>query len=222
MFKFTFLFIWLTWLLGNPITAIIILLVVLYLIDRRFVGLSPSIVKPLKRNARIRKLKAHIASAPNDVSAKQELARLLIEKKKFREALQLLEPLRRTLEDSAEYWDDLGHCCWATGRVDEGEACMLKALELNPRVKYGAPYLRLATLHAERNAEKSISYLREFQQIQSSSCEAYYRLAAIYRQLGRVQEAKDAAEEGLNMYRTLPRYKKRSERGWAVRLLLKK
>lgn len=222
MFKFTILFLWLSWLLGNPITAIIILLVILYLLDRRFLGLSPSMIKPIKRNARIRKLKAHIASSPNDVSAKQELSRLLIDKKKFRDAMRLLEPLRRTLEESAEYWDDLGHCCWATGDATEGERCMLKALELNSRVKYGATYLRLAMLHAESNAAKALSYLREFQGIQSSSCEAYYRMSEIYKQLGRAQEAKAAAAEGLDMYRTLPRYKKRSERGWALRLLFKK
>ncbi|WP_459392546.1 tetratricopeptide repeat protein [Paenibacillus sp. CAU 1782] len=222
MFKLTFLFLWLYWLLGNPIVAILVLLVVLYLLDRRFVGISPSIVKPLKRFSRIRKLKGHIAGSPNDVSAKQELARLLIERKKFKEALHLLEPLQRTLEDSAEYWDALGHCLAETGKIDQGIASMNKALELNPRVKYGAPYLRLADIYAAADAEKALNSLQQFQQIQSSSCEAYYRMAQLYKKLGRLNEAKAAASEGLAMYRTLPRYKKRSERGYAVRLLFKK
>jgi tetratricopeptide (TPR) repeat protein len=222
MFKLTFLFLWLYWLLGNPIIAILVLLVVLYLLDRRFVGISPSIVKPLKRLSRIRKLKAHIAGSPNDVSAKQELARLLIERKKFKEALQLLEPLQRTLEDSAEYWDALGHSQTETGNIEQGIASMNKALELNPRVKYGAPYLRLADIYANTDAEKALDCLRQFQQIQSSSCEAYYRMLQLYSKLGRQNDAKEAAKEGLMMYRTLPRYKKRSERGYAVRLLFKK
>src|SRR5690606_19394484 len=122
-----------------------------------------SIMKPIKRRSRIRKLKQHIDLSPNDVSAKQELARLYIERKKYREALQLLEPLQRTLDDSAEYWDDLGNCYMHTGNIEQGEACTARALELNPRVKYGAPYLRLAAYHSSRHTEQALAYLKSFQ-----------------------------------------------------------
>lgn len=222
MFKLTFLFLWLTWLLGNPIIAIIVLLVILYAIDRRFVGLSPSLVGYFKKNARIRKLKGVIAASPNDVSAKQELARLLIDRKKYGAALRLLEPLNRVLEDSAEYWDDLGQALAADGRGPEGEEAMLKALGLNPRVKFGAPYLRLAALSAGDDQERALSYLKSFQDIHSSSCESYYRLAEVYKRMGKEAEAKSAAEEGLRVYRSLPKYRKRTEREWALRLLFKK
>lgn len=222
MFKFTLLFLWLSWLLGNPIVAIIVLLIILYALDRRFVGLSPSIWKPIKRRSRISKLKQHIRSAPSDVSAKQELARHLIDAKRFKEARQVLEPLREVLADSAEYWDDLGHCYMQTGDAEKGEASVLQGLKLNPRVKYGAPYLRLAASSMKSDSERALSYLQAFQDIHSSSCEAYDRLASIYKGMGKTEDAKRAAEEGLRMYKSLPRYRKRSERKWAVRLLLKK
>ncbi|MDF2837612.1 MAG: repeat-containing protein [Paenibacillus sp.] len=222
MFKLTFLFIWLTWLLGNPIIAIIVLLVILYALDRRFVGISPSLFGYFKRNARIRKLKGIIAASPNDVSAKQELARLLIDRKKSEAALRLLEPLGRVLEDSAEYWDDLGQALAAEGRGPEGETAMLRALGLNPRVKFGAPYLRLAAMRANDDQELALSYLKSFQDIHSSSCESYYRMAEVYKRMGKEAEAKGAAEEGLRVYRSLPKYRKRAERGWALRLLFKK
>lgn len=221
MLKFS-LFLLLAWLFGNPFIAILVMLFVLYLLDRRFVGLSPSLLKPLKRNAKIRKLKQHISLSPNDVSAKLELSRLLIERKNYREALRWLEPLQEMLEDSAEYWADLGSCYLHTGNSAKGEAYTNHALELNSRVKYGAPYLQLAAHHSQGNTEQALSYIRAFQQIQSSSCEAYDRLAAIYKQLGQAGEAKLAIEEGLRIYRMLPRYKKRQERKWAVRLLVKK
>src|SRR5690606_21400823 len=119
--------------------------------------------------------------SPNDVSAKQELARLYIDRKKYREALQLLEPLQRTLDDSAEYWDDLGNCYMHAGNRERGEACTARALDLNPRVKYGAPYLRLAAYHSRGRTDEALAYLRQFQDIHSSSCEAYDRLADIYK-----------------------------------------
>ncbi|WP_424768358.1 tetratricopeptide repeat protein [Paenibacillus sp. sgz302251] len=216
------LVLFLAWIFGNPFIAIIVLLILFYALDRRFVGLSPSFIKPLKRLSRIRKLKQHTQLSPNDVSAKLEHARLLIERKKYSEALKWLEPLEHTLEDSAEYWDDLGLSYFYSGNSDRGVACMHRSLELNPRVKYGAPYLRLATHYSKARTDQALSYIRAFQEIHSSSCEAYDRLAAIYNLMGQKNEAARVVEDGLRIYRTLPRFKKRQERKWAVRLLFKK
>lgn len=217
-----FLFFLLTWLTGNPFIAIIVLLIVFYALDRRFVGLTPSVVKPIRRMRRIGRLRKHIALSPSDVSAKLELARLLIERKKHRAAMDILEPLQERLSDSAEYWDDLGTCYLETGEPAKGEEAMLRALERNPRVKYGDPYLRLASYYSNRDTEKALGFIEAFQDIQSSSCEAYVRLAELYKRVGKPGEAKEAVEEGLRTYRVLPRYKKRAERKWAVRLRAKK
>lgn len=222
MFKFTFLFLWLSWLLGNPIIAIIVLILILYALDRRFVGLTPSLWKPFKRRSRISKLRQHIASSPSDVSSKHELARLLIESKKFKEAAAVLEPLQEVLADSAEYWNDLGHSYLQLGNIEQGEAYTMQSLRLNPKVKYGAPYLRLAASRMKSNPEQALSDLQAFQGIHSSSCEAYDKLAAIYKEMGRMEESRLAAQEGLRLFKALPRYRKRSERKWAIRLLLKK
>ena len=40
-------------LLGNPFIAILVLLVIGYFLERRFIGLTPSIGKPFKRNRRL-------------------------------------------------------------------------------------------------------------------------------------------------------------------------
>ncbi|CAM4260192.1 tetratricopeptide (TPR) repeat protein [Paenibacillus endophyticus] len=221
MLKFG-LFVFLFWLLGNPFIAIIVMLLLLYLLDRRFVGISPSILKPLKRLSRIRKLKQQINQSPNDVSSKHELARLLLERKKYGEALRLLEPIEHVLADSAEYWDDLGIGYINSGNEEKGMASTLRALELNPRVKYGAPYLRLAAHLAAANSSQALAYLHAFQEVNSSSCEAYHYQSSIYKKLGNTEEARLVAEEGLRVYRMLPKYKKRQERQWAVRLWFRK
>ncbi|MWC28602.1 tetratricopeptide repeat protein [Paenibacillus sp. MMS18-CY102] len=203
---------------GNPVLAIIAFVVILYIIDRRFVGLSPSLVKPIRRLGRIRKLKQLLDMNPNDLSAKLELAKLLIDKRSFRQARDLLEPLqdRESIEQSAEYWDDLGTSMLHTGEAGAGEAAIRKALSINPRVKYGQPYLRLAALIGKHDASKALADLEAFQQIQTSSCEGYYRLAKLNQLLGRKAEAKQALNESLRLYRQLPRYKKRQERRWAL------
>lgn len=221
MGKFIVLFFGLNFLTGNPILSIIILLIIFYALERRFIGLSPSIVKPIRRMRRIAKAKKRVAESPSDVSSKLELARLLMERKKYQAALEWLEPLRGVMEDSAEYMDDLGTCLMETGRNEEGEAAIRQALERNPRVKYGEPHLRLAAYYSRSDAEKALRELKAFQDIQSSSCESFLRLASVYKQMGRKDEERAAVEEGLRTYKLLPRYKRKTERAAAVRLRLK-
>jgi tetratricopeptide (TPR) repeat protein len=214
-----FLLFGLLWsILGNPFLAFIVLIIILYMLDRRFIGLSPSLVKPLRRMGRIRKLRHQLDMNPNDLTSKLELAKLLIEKKSFRSARELLEPLqdRESVEQSAEYWDDLGTCLLRTGELEAGEAAIRRALTINPRVKYGQPYLRLAAMNSMRDMSKAIEDIEAFQQIHTSSCEGYYRLAKLNKRMGRKAEAKRALEESTRLYRILPRYKRREERRWAL------
>ncbi|MBM6995128.1 tetratricopeptide repeat protein [Paenibacillus sp. DXFW5] len=217
-----FLFLFLSWLLGNPFLAIIVLLFIVYFIDRRYVGLFPSLSKPLKRGRSISRLRQQLAASPFDVSAKRELARLLLERKKYAEAHRLLEEAKEASETSAEFWDDLGTTCLGLGRIEEGEAHMLHALSLNERVKYGQPYLRLASAFRERDPQKALQYAARFGEIQSSSSEAYYLLGSLYQSLGSKEEAKQAFDESIAIYRSLPKYKKRQERRWALRSYLKR
>ncbi|WP_106766129.1 tetratricopeptide repeat protein [Paenibacillus faecalis] len=208
-------------ILGNPVVAILIILLIVYLLDRRFVGLFPSFTHPFKRMRSISKLRTTIANSPSDVSSRHELARLLTERRKYKEAQELLESIRTSSEHSAEYWDDLGTCLLHTGNIPQGEKYILKALELNPRVKYGRPYLRLAKAYKESDREKAIAYVQQYQADHSSSSEAFYLLGSVYKDLGRIDEAKQAFKESVDIYKSLPKYKKRQERKWAIRSLLK-
>ncbi|MWV43617.1 tetratricopeptide repeat protein [Paenibacillus sp. HJL G12] len=217
---FGFILLWR--LLGNPFLAILVILVIVYLLDRRFVGVLPSLTKPFKRMGQISKLRTQISMNPNDVSSKHELARLLIDRKRDAEAQKLLESIEYQSEDSAEFWDDLGTVYLRQGNIQQGEAYILKALEINPRVKYGRPYLRLADVYKNSDRDKAVDYVHRFQEIQSSSCEGFYLLGMMYKALDRKNEAKEAFQESIHIYRSLPKYKKRQERKWAVLSLMKK
>lgn len=218
-----FLLFGLLWqIIGNPFLAILILLIILYVLDRRFVGVFPSFMKPLKRMRNISRLKQQLALNPNEVSSKLELARLLIERKRYNEAHALLLELERPYEQSAEYWEAMGTTEMHLGKVPEGERHILHALEINPRVKYGQPYLNLATAFKDTDRDKALRYVHQFQEIHSSSSEAFYLLGTVYRSLGRNEDAKQAYDQSLNVYRSLPKYKKRQERRWAVRSWFRK
>lgn len=219
--KLFFLFGLLWWLLGNPFLAILVLLVVLYLLERRFIGLSPSLVRPFRRRSEIAKWKRQLQMSPHDVSAKSELARLLIESRKYEEARGVLLGIQEQSEHSAEFWSDLGICELALGRLEEGERAMLMALEISPRVKYGQPYLRLGEAWSSSEPAKALRYLEAFKEVNSSSCEAYYRLGVLYAGLGKREEASAAFRECRELYGALPRYLKRKERKWALKSALR-
>lgn len=209
-------------LLGNPFVAILVLLLLLYVLDRNFVGLFPSFIKPIKRNRRLSRALQEIRERPFDVSAKQEAARLYMEKKRWGEARRLLEDIAPAMEQSAEVHCDLGICRLKTGDLEQGEQAILRALSMNPRVRYGEPYQRLAEAYASVDPERAVALLGQFQDANSSSCELYCRLGSLYGLLGRKQEAKGAYAEAVQVYRSLPKYKRKSERRWALLAALKK
>lgn len=216
MFAKFALFSLLVYLTGNPIIALIVLLIILYVIDRRYVGLTPSVLKPIKSSRKLAMLQQELRLNPHHTSNKLEAARILVAKKRYKAALKYLEEISQTVEDSAEVWYETGYCHMMLGHLDEGETFMRKAFELNPRVKYGEGYLRLGEAFAGHDQDKAIRYLEQFKDIQSSSCEGYYRLGQIYSSLNRTREAKEAFGEIAKIYRGLPRYLKRKERRWAI------
>ncbi len=204
-------------LVGNPFLALIVLLVILYFLDRRYVGIFPSITRPFRRSRQISRLRTTISLNPNDVSAKFELARLLVERKRYSESKDLLLQITDRYEQSAEYWVELGYVNLKLGLMPEGEAQMLQGLEINRRARYGQPYLQLAETFRGVDQDKALYYVSQFQEIQSSSSEAYFLAGSMYKALGRNEDAKRAFEESTAIYRSLPKYKKRQERGWALR-----
>ena len=79
---------------------------------------------------------------------KLQAARLLIEKHRYAEAIVLLDELIPVMSDSAEVWFEAGRCRLKLGDLSIGESHILQALQLNPRVRYGEPYLRLGEAYA--------------------------------------------------------------------------
>lgn len=216
------LFVLLWRLLGNPFIAIVVILVIGYFLERRYIGLIPSIGKPFKRNRRLSVLRRELESRPHDTRSKLEAARLYLEKKRFKEAHDYLEQVLPVMDDSAEVLAELGWTKLKLGQLEEGEALVQQGLERNPRVRYGEPYLWLSEAYLQREPAKALSYLEELRQLNSSSAEAFYRMGELYRSMGRKDEAKEAYGEALRIYRSLPKYKRKSERKWALLARLKR
>ena len=122
-------FLW--WITGSPFIAFIVIVVDLYFLDRRFIGILPNIAKPFQVRSRLRKIRQELKLNPHHMSLKTEAARIYISLGKYSEAERLLNDILQQVDDSADLWFEAGLCRLKLGKLAEGESMIVKALELN-------------------------------------------------------------------------------------------
>ena len=126
-----FLYYILSMLFGNPVTAILFLAFIYLIVDRRFIGLLPDFTRPLRRKSRMRQLRTTVALNPANASAQLELGQLLMERKRYREALPFLQQAGKKLEDHASAQFYLGADLVRVGEMDSA-GNFRKAVALRP------------------------------------------------------------------------------------------
>lgn len=181
----------------------------------------PSLTKPIQVLRRTAKLKQELDLNPHHTGNKQELARIYIDKKQYQQALPYTEDVYHKIPESSEALYDWGLCLLKTGSIEKGEQLILEALNQDPMLKYGEPYLELGEVFNRCDVQKGLYYLEKIPSIHSSSVETYYRLGNHYQQLGRSADAKEAFKEAISIYRSLPKYLRRKQRRWMILSRLK-
>lgn len=216
-----FLFVLFALIFRDPIVALIVIAIVFYFVDRRFLGFLPNLLKPFQRQLRISQLERQILTNPHDAPARYDLAKYYIERKAYGRASRLLEALPDSMQDAPDVMCDRGVCQMHLGQMGDGEQRVIEALSIDSRLRYGDPYLQLATALETANPERALAYLRQFQDINASSCESDYRLAKLLQRFDDRAGAKAALRHCLQTYRGLPKFRKRRERRYATLARLK-
>jgi tetratricopeptide (TPR) repeat protein len=218
-----FFFFLLSWLLHNPILALII---VAALSLPGYLYASGWMVRLLRRFRHwqeIQRLRETVAINPHNVAAQTNLGRELALAGRPREALDHLRAAEPRSADSAETLYFLGYSLLALGDWSQGSDYIQRALEIDPKFRYGEPYLRLGDYHLERGRlAEALPYYETFRSIHTSSAEGLYKLGRCYKEVGRSAEAREALAAAVGAFRTGPRYKRREDRPWfrrAKRLL---
>jgi len=215
------LFALLTFLTGSPWTALLVLLALYLLFDIQYLGFARAAIDRIKTAGEIRELQADVALNPHNAAALSDLGRLLILNGRAQEAVAPLERAIGRMDDSDETNYYLGLAYLKTGREQEGEARITKALALNPRFRYGEPYLRLGEHYLEgQRYEEALAMLHKLGEIHSSSVEGLYLLGEVHRRMGRIEQARESYRNGIAAFRRSPRYKRREERRWQWRARL--
>lgn len=215
-------FILLSYALRSPWLMAGLLLVIVF---RRFL---PDPVVWVRTQGRIRALETQIAANPANITARRDRAQIALDRLRPRKALKLLDEARRRAPDDPELLYLTGVARLRSGDAEGALEPLVRAVDLDPRVRYGEPYLVAAeALTRLRRFEEAEDALERYVRANGSSVQGWVRLARVRRGAssaiaarGDAAGAKEALAEALRTFAQVPRYRKRSEIGWWLRAQL--
>lgn len=201
--KSVLLFSLITILTGRPWLALAVIILAYVLIDRRFIGVLPDFGAAWRRRARTGELERVTAANPHNGDALLELGALYFERGRYRRAVAVLDQAYEKMKDWAEVHFYLGAASYESGDTGRGLDEIRAAVELNPRVSRGLPYLYLirAALEKKDAAGTDSGDLRD-QLLRFGSVQTFYQAGRLFqRHRGKSPAAAFFFREVLENYR---------------------
>jgi len=194
-------------------------------------GFLPDPVVWLRTMGRISKLRSEIALNPANMLATRDLARLYLERKRPRRAIELIEKTRQRMADStrhpqgslddAELLFQLGIAKLRSGEPEAALEPLVSAVAIAPEVGRGDPYMfasdALAKLGRWEEAEDSLD---RFISKNTSSVQAYVKLARARAKQKNESGSQEAIAQGKQTWGVLPTFKRRHEWPWYLAALV--
>jgi tetratricopeptide (TPR) repeat protein len=193
-------------------------------------GFLPDPVVWIRTMGRIAKLRTDIELNPANMVATRDLARLYLERRRPRRAIELIEKTRQRMaestrhpqgsRDDAELLYALGLARFRAREYEKTLEPIVGAVAIAPDVGRGDPFMiagdALAKLGRWEEAEDSLErYLEQNQ----SSIEVYVKLARVRRRRKDDAGVKDALAQARQTWSVLPSFKRRHEWKWYIAAL---
>jgi tetratricopeptide (TPR) repeat protein len=193
-------------------------------------GFLPDPVVWLRTIGRIRKLRAEISINPANLLATRDLARLYLERKRPKQAIELIEKTRERMAESTRHpqgsKDDAELLYWlGVARFRTGDAAgaldpIVAAVAIAPDTGRGDPYMvaadALSKLGRWEEAEDSLDRFIEHNQ---SSVGAFVKLARVRKRRKDEDGSRAAIKEAKQTWTVLPSFKRRHEWPWYLAAL---
>jgi tetratricopeptide (TPR) repeat protein len=178
----------------------------------------PDPILYLRRAGRASTLRAMVAANPADVTSRRQLAMLYLEQRQARAAIPLIEAALAREPESAELLHVRGLCLAGARRWSDAVASYIAALQVDPRFRYGEPFLKMADALVElRRWQDADESLEHYLAIDGSSLEARCKRALAKEKLGDAAGAIALKIEARRVYALLPSWKRRRQFVWWCR-----
>ncbi len=214
---------WLQWvvlwaLTGSPIGSAVFLLVFWFTVDRFTLGLLPDPLRWVMRWRRAQALTRTLMGNPHDGRARLELAGLLVDRRQYARALELLKPNLEKGDDDPQTLFTMAQACLGAGFVAQGEALL-------DGVDAGAPGFRVHEVELVRGrfrlARKDFAgaraSLERFVHERKGTIEGRVLLARALEGQGDDGAGALMKDTAWAEYVTAPGFQRRKERWWAWR-----
>ena len=212
------LYLLLSMLTGNPLVALVALLVIGWIADRFTFGFLPSPARILGRWGRVQRLRQTLLVNPHDRRARLELAELVVASSP-REAAQVLRSNLEAGDQDVHTAFIYGKALARSGRHEEAERSLSFAREIEPNFRMGEIDLELGRLRMARGDWKGAREpLELFIGARPGTVEGRYLLARVLSKLGDGAAAERIQDDAWREYRSLPRFRRSDERRFAWRL----
>jgi predicted Zn-dependent protease len=170
---------------------------------------------------RVRSLDAQIRANPSNITARHDIAVILLDKRRPRRALQHVEVARKRDPNDIELEFVEGSCRLAMREYEAARAILLEVATREPKFRYGDAQLRAAdAMIGLRAWDDAITTLRSFVKINTSSVEGWFKLSRALAHKGDVDESRQARTAARALYHELPPYQRRRQRVWYMRALV--
>lgn len=203
--------------LGTPYFMIIIILVLIYLFDRFFIGVFPNIFAPIKRRSTSKRLENELKINPANASNAMELGILYFNRKRYSKALEYLNKAYERIKDSDRLLLYRGMALVETGNKKEGIDNLKKAVEISEGTGYGLPYVYLLSNALENQGiSRDERKLLQDKFWKYANAENLYRMGMMYKKHGDREKAREMFDNAIKEYSYCPKNLKKLHRRWAL------
>ncbi|MEO6325874.1 MAG: tetratricopeptide repeat protein [Thermoanaerobaculia bacterium] len=198
--------------------SFLIAIVSLHLWERWYLGHALSVATPFRRAAHRRRARHALALNPAEFDARVDLAREAVERKKFREAQELLIPIMPRADGASEIFRLYGEALLGVGLAAEAEGAFADALKGDARQTEAR--LGLArSLFVQGRFDEALTAIQAYRVSRPGDARGSWAEAAMLGATGprTGRSAQDALTELVREQRLKPGYVRRRDRTWAIR-----
>jgi tetratricopeptide (TPR) repeat protein len=211
------LFMLLSILTGNPLLALVIMLLIFFFAERRFIGILPDFFEPLRRANRVRQLHKEVEVNPANGEAYLELGETYFRQGKYGQASSFLENASNKMAGHPLFHFYLGASYYHLGKIEEGKKEIEKAVQANPKAISGEPYIYLIRIFLEEKQPDAAIEHAYKQLLFYGSPRTFYQASKLFLGANDKVRASRLFRETLDNYEACRGSLKRLYRKWAIR-----